>query len=94
MSDNLINKSIDWSINALSRSNNDIKSPNWLFRLLIVCIFFIIYVYFLICIQKIIPVVYNKCRNKQKDNLEIDKIIAKHKKNCKTDFFKRRKLRV
>ena len=60
----------------------------------------------MICIQKNIPVVYNKCRNKQKDNLEIDKIIAMHKKNCKTDFFntilkkiktdffKRRKLRA
>ena len=81
MNDNLINKSIDWSINAINQSNNDIKSPNWLFRILIVCIFFIIYVYFLICIQKIVPIVYSKCRNKTKDNLEIDKIIAMHKKN-------------
>ena len=45
MSDNLINKSIDWSINALSRSNNDIKSPNWLFRI-INCV----YIFYYICL--------------------------------------------
>ena len=59
-----------------------LNQPNLLFRLLIVCIIFIFYFYFLVCIQKIIPIVYNKCRNKHQDNLEIDKIILNFKKKC------------
>ena len=87
MNNNLVNKTIDWSINAIrskdlsfaNQANCDIKSPNWLFRLLVVCIFIIFYFYFLFCVQKIIPIVYNKCRNKHQDNIEVDKIIQRIK---------------
>ena len=46
MNNNLIQSGLDWSINAINQSNNDIKSPNWLFRLLVVCIFFIFFFIF------------------------------------------------
>ena len=52
MNNNLINKTIDWSINAInSDSNSDSKSPNWLFRLIIICLFFFILFLFYIVIE-------------------------------------------
>ena len=71
----VIKNGINWSINAINQNNSDLKSPSWVFRLLTGCIFIIIYIYFLVCIFKFSPVVYSKFRNKNKENLEVDKII-------------------
>ena len=70
---NPLNKTLDWSINAIN-TNTTHKAPNWLFRIIIVCLFITIYFYFLWIENKIIPIVYYNCQNKEKDNIEIDKL--------------------
>ena len=82
---NPLDKTLDWSINAINQSPTQ-KSTNLLFRLLIICLrkfsmnflsfAFIIFLFYFLCLEnKIIPIMYYNCRNKHSDNIEIDKII-------------------
>ena len=75
MNNNLINKTIDWSINAINNENTFNNDQNLLFRILIVCLFFIFYIYFILIVNKIIPIVYNNCKNIEKGNCRIYKTI-------------------